>query len=91
MPDTQGYLSQPERQLIQKYLESKGAFGACPSCGHSSWDLANQLLNLIVYVPTGMTLGGPTYPQLVLVCTNCAYSRNHMAALVPGLIDGGAQ
>lgn len=87
MPDTDGKLTVEEKGRIAKFLEDKKAIRPCDSCGETAWTIGDHLLSANIQVPgVGLSIGGPTYPQVLLVCRNCFNTRSYMA--VPMGISG---
>jgi transcription elongation factor Elf1 len=76
MPDVNGQLSQDEKEKIIEHVKAKQSlrFGhrfACPVCGAQSFTIGDHLVTPVVINATGVGLLGPSYPQAVLVCTDC--------------------
>lgn len=79
MPDKNGALSPEDREKILSWLDERGGKTACPVCHHENWFLAEHILEGRIYSGGGLVVGGPNYPQFVIVCTNCYYARHFMA------------
>ena len=90
MPDSDGKLNAEDKDKIAKFLEGKGAVRPCDSCGQTAWTIGDHLLAANIHTPGGgLTIGGLTYPQVLLVCRNCFNTRSYMA--VPMGIAGGGK
>ncbi len=60
-------------------------------CGVSRWGIGDHLVFPNTYFPGGgLTVGGVTYPQAMLICGNCAFTA-YFNAVVIGLIQGDKQ
>lgn len=80
MPDKDGILTTEEKAKVISWLEERGYGRApCPACGKDDWRIADHLLSGITYHGGGLMLGGPSYPQVLVFCTNCYYTRNFLA------------
>jgi len=86
MPNKDGTLTLPERDWIAAWLHKKGKNHVCPVCANVTWDVGPHLLSAKVHTGGNLTFGGPTYPQVFIICANCAYVRCFMAKSI-GLLD----
>jgi hypothetical protein len=80
MPGKHGRLSPEETAKAQKWLNAH-APNPCHGCGKTAWALAEHMINLVIYTPGAFTIGGPTYPALLMVCQACGLFRMHSAVL----------
>ncbi|MGA2063044.1 MAG: hypothetical protein ABSG67_21440 [Thermoguttaceae bacterium] len=73
MPDKEGKLSADEQQKIIKWImdHSAGLGINCPICKQKNWGITEHLIYLPIYTPNALTIGGPTYPCVQLICNNC--------------------
>ena len=92
MPDSGGKLTQDEKQKIADWLKerSQGANPVCPVCGDPHWFIADHLVQPITYSGGGLSIGGPGYPQAMLVSAKCGYTR-FLNAVVIGIVPGGKE
>ena len=74
MPDAQGKLSQEEKDRAIKWLGERAKPPPCPFCGSGNWTLAEHTVNVPIYTPNTMMLGGPSYPCVMLVSEPCGHS-----------------
>lgn len=73
MPDKEGKLSADEQQKIIKWITDHSAgFGIpCPICKQKNWGITEHLVLFTIHTPNVFTIGGPTYPCIQLLCSNC--------------------
>jgi hypothetical protein len=68
--------SQPSTEEIQrrilKVMADKGV-GArpCPVCGNPEWMIGAYVVPTVVTNPSTVSLGGPSYPCVSLLCRRC--------------------
>ena len=94
MADQQEALTQAQRDSIARWLTEKGALGSCSACGKSSWFVAEHLLHGQIFSNGNVILGGTAYPLAMIVCSNCAHSRMHLAVpmgILPAEADIGGK
>ena len=50
---------------------------ACSICGGLKWGIESGILNLRIdaEVPSGLVVGGPVYPVVLLTCKGCGETR----------------
>lgn len=88
------YFSKEKQELAQKWLNDKWKNRTCECCGRNTWTLAEDLVMPMTFTGGGLVLGGPTYPQIMVICTNCGNSKTFNAILAKVIpenpkIDGG--
>ena len=95
MKEQDGRLSAADKNKVTAWLNEKGVNHSCPVCGENEWIVGDHLLTGVLHFPDGgMSLGGAAYPTVILVCSNCAYTRHFMAGpigLLKNALSGGAQ
>lgn len=79
MPETNGQLTSGEKEKFLAWVNEKGVNHNCPVCQKNNWTVGDHLLSGMVHTGNGISIGGAAYPTAILVCTNCAYTRNFMA------------
>ncbi|HME23166.1 MAG TPA: hypothetical protein VKI44_17845 [Acetobacteraceae bacterium] len=88
--DKQGKLSLADKNKVIENLTKRqqGRTAApCEMCGTNQWFVADHLLNATIVVPgMGLTVGGPSYPQVQVICGNCGHTRL-LNAYAIGLLD----
>ena len=90
MPNEDVKLSEGQKAKFKKWLNDKGKNFPCPFCQENSWTIPDHLIEGLRFSGKGLQIGGSSYPQVVLVCNNCAYVRYFMAVRI-GLLDGEQQ
>lgn len=75
------YFNKEKQEKAQKWLKEKWINRVCECCGQSNWTLAEDLVMPMNFTGNKLSLGGPTYPQIMLICTNCGNSKIFNAIL----------
>lgn len=78
-------MDKKQTQKAEKWLESKLKSHTCPKCGTDNWGIG-EIVAGNVLTDKGVTMGGTTYPMLLVVCDNCAYTEEY-AAVKMGLVS----
>src|SRR6266446_9437652 len=68
-------LSQEDRQKVAAWLREKAIGGEdhpCPVCGHTEWDVGENLLYGPVLSTRGVALNRG-YPLVAVICTTCGH------------------
>lgn len=69
-------LAKDQKKKIQEWLEEKWtAPPGCPVCQTTNFTIADHLVTPTILADGGMMLGGPSYPQALLICDNCGHTR----------------
>ncbi|WP_269581217.1 hypothetical protein [Roseibium sp. Sym1] len=79
-------LSSQDKERVITWLNQKGKNHICPVCGENNWVVGDHLLNGMAFSGGKMILGGPSYPMVFILCSNCAYTRQFMAKPI-GLVN----
>jgi len=88
MADAQGKLTEEEKRKIIAWLEGHEKSEACPVCATTKWVVGDHLLSGRTFTQGNLLIGGPSYPQFIVYCANCFYTRHFMAVPVLGpLVD----
>jgi hypothetical protein len=67
-----------DRKAITKALEAKGATRPCERCGNSNFTLLEEFSGLNLQKDFGtVSLGGPSVPAAIIICTNCGNITLH--------------
>ncbi len=75
--------SPEDRERIQEWLNEKWVSPkACPICTNPNWVIAEHLIAPPVSSGGGLSIGGPTYPFVMVTCTNCAHTHLFNAAAI---------
>jgi hypothetical protein len=76
----------PEQQSRAKgWLESKWQKSDCPWHGPTVWQIG-LLTQIGPYSQGSVFLGGPVYPAITVICTNCGYMV-FINAIQAGILD----
>ena len=59
----------------------------CEICLQKTWTLAQDVVMPITYNNKGFQLGGPSYPQIMLICKNCGNTK-YFNTVVMDIIKG---
>lgn len=82
-------MTEEERLKVLQWLKEHWTeSNKCPISGHNMWQLAEHLVYPLTYTGRGILVGGPTYPQVMLICGGCGYTiylNAAMMGLVPPL------
>ena len=84
MADDKSELTKEQKQKIVSWLDKKGKNHVCPVCLENNWNVADHLLLGMVFSSGGISIGGASYPAVLLVCNNCAYARQFMSVPILG-------
>ena len=73
----------PEK--LNEWFKSKGLVPKCPLCGQTSWGTFAHFVAPPIFTPNALTVGGPAYPLINMVCNNCGGVQSFSAVLL-GLV-----
>jgi hypothetical protein len=65
-------LTPAENQKVINFLNSKAPNLTCSACGGRQFTLAKHLVTGVVLSGGDLSLGGTSYPMVLVVCQNCA-------------------
>lgn len=75
MPDSEGKLSEEEKQKVVNWLKEKAPIlGMCSLCKKGEWLLSDHTVVPMLF-GQGAVTGGTAYPQVMLICKNCAHTQ----------------
>ncbi len=77
MPDQTGKLTDAERAEISQRINQRweGRDDKCPICGDTQWQVAPHIVTpIILGLGNNVQLGGPAYPQAMLI-SPCGHTR----------------
>lgn len=83
--DTEGKLSKDEKERIKAWVEAKSKTAECPVCGNTNWIIGDHIVQPVTNGSGRVLLGGAAYPQVMLVSTECGYTR-YFNAILMGLV-----
>ena len=78
----------PWKEKFIEFVNGKvpGA-GVCKECNQKSISVSDDMVVSPIFANGGVAFGGPSYPQIMLVCTNCGNTR-FFNAVVAGAVNG---
>jgi hypothetical protein len=76
MPDKNGQLTDPEQAQVLAWLQTheKGRPRVCPICASTTWTLGQHVVHPVLWRPNSFSMGGPAYPQIMLISEPCGYT-----------------
>ncbi|MGX7875991.1 hypothetical protein ACVDG5_027735 [Mesorhizobium sp. ORM6] len=86
MAENDGKMTPEERQRAVNWLNTKAPNMRCSACGHTSFSIAEHFFSPPIHYGGNMVLGGPNYPQFVVVCHNCGHMMG-FSAIASGVIQ----
>jgi hypothetical protein len=54
----------------------------CPICGSNQWQIADHLVTPVILQDNSLTLGGTSYPQVMVISPKCGYTMYFNAILL---------
>jgi predicted nucleic-acid-binding Zn-ribbon protein len=80
-------LSPQTVRKIAAALEERGASLPCPRCGNAHFIIADGFfMNGLQRDFSGFSIGGPSIPTVVTVCSQCGYISQHAVGIL-GLLE----
>lgn len=61
--------------FVKKINEKVSNSGICKECGKSQTQLAPDVVTPMISTGGGVSIGGNSYPQAMVVCANCGHTR----------------
>jgi hypothetical protein len=87
MPQANGQLTDDEKKIILGWLKERWKQpDKCPICGDDQWSVADHMVYPLNYAGGSLIMGGPNYPQVMLISNKCGYTIYFNAALM-GLLS----
>lgn len=80
-----GSLTPEQLQKAQDWLAAHWERLACPFHGPTKWILGDSLVGTVGFRAGGIAIGGPTFPLLVVTCSQCGFTA-FLNAIVVGII-----
>lgn len=76
MPDDDSQLTMEQKEAAIAWLVEHGAGKPiCPGCGKQTWEVGDHLVSPPIHSGGGMMLGGISYPNFMIICTNCGNTQ----------------
>jgi predicted nucleic-acid-binding Zn-ribbon protein len=63
-----------ESQAALAWLNERWTIKVCPFHGPTNWEVGEVMIQTLPYIGGGVSIGGPTYPLLVVTCSQCGYT-----------------
>ncbi len=78
-----------DKEKALKWLDEKWPKNkrACEICGTSQWSLSSDLITPMIFNAGNLSIGGNSYPQLMVICNNCGNTK-YINTVVMGLTEG---
>lgn len=75
MPDSNGRLTSEEVRILLGWLKDQWQGASCPMHRGmpTNWEVGDMIMTL-PYTGAGVSIGGPTYPLVVVTCAQCGYT-----------------
>jgi len=71
-------ISEEQKQKIIAALKERGATLPCPRCGNQAFTLLDGYFNQTIQTKlSGMVIGGPSVPSVVVGCDRCGLLSQH--------------
>lgn len=87
-PEQAAVQPHPWKEQFVKFINDKvPSSGLCKECNQKAIVVSDDITTAPVFKNGGMMIGGPAYPQVMLICTNCGNTR-FFNALIAGVVDG---
>ena len=84
-------LNDEQKDKAKSWIESQKAWMGytCPICYSKTWTLGEHLVSPVIITPKGsIRLGGPTYPQFMVICAVCGHTL-YFNAIISGVSPSG--
>ena len=62
-----------QRERIAAFINEKWKDKRCPICENTSWSIAPHVLVSNIFSGGDISVGGPVYPIVIVLCDNCGY------------------
>lgn len=88
MAKKSGALTEEQKSVFEMWLKDKWKTdSACPICTANNWISGDHFVTPILYEPGGgISIGGLSYPQVFIICSNCGHTHYFNAMMIPGLV-----
>ncbi len=86
-PNAGPTLSQEQKERVNEWLKQKWLGPAnCPVSRDVAWTIGDHLVVSNLFTPNAISIGGPAYPQVMLICRTCGYTMTFNAVVIGGLL-----
>ena len=62
------------QRFITKVNEKIPGSGVCPRCAQQKMVVAENIVTPVTWVNGALSIGGASYPQGMLICSNCGHT-----------------
>ncbi len=91
-PARQAEEAKVDKANVQEWLQEKWTgLKTCPISGDNNWTIGDYLVQPMTYSAGGLTLGGPGYPMVMVICSTCGYTVFFNAVMMRLLEDSGGE
>lgn len=75
MPEVGGKITAAEKEKIDAWLRTRWPHNyKCPICQSENWTLAEHFVELRTFSGGALMVGGPVYPNVLIISVPCGYS-----------------
>lgn len=74
-------------KFVNFIKDKVGQSALCRECGEPKVAISDDIVAPPAFHGGGFVFGGPSYPQVMLVCTHCGNTR-YFNAVIAGLVEG---
>lgn len=86
--DPKKHFDDDRKKAALIWINDKCADLTCEACRHKEWTLSDDLVMPMAFTGGTLTLGGPAYPQFMIICNNCGNTK-YFNAVISGIISKG--
>ncbi len=88
MPDDKGKLTDADTRAVKEWFKKRWTKDSrCFFCSENNWAIGEHTVAPINMSPRGgINIGGPQYPQVMLICNNCGNTLYFNAPLI-GIVE----
>ena len=84
-------LNQEDIAIIKRWMGEKWKDAKCSICKVNSWHIGAHMVAAPISPKSGgMIIGEDVYPQIMMICTNCAHTV-YFNAVILGVAEGGKE
>lgn len=81
-------LSEKAKKKITDWLNERWlGLKQCPICRKNTWTIVDDLVSPNISRDGGLVIGGTSYPQVMVICGNCAHTLYFNAVMI-GVVGG---
>ncbi|MDP1835641.1 MAG: hypothetical protein Q8K75_06885 [Chlamydiales bacterium] len=80
------FFDEKKRQQAATWINEKCENLFCECCHNKSWILSEDMVMPLSFTGGGLTIGGPAYPHIMVVCKTCGNAK-FFNAVIMGLVE----